>query len=571
MLKGVPKLFFPKSKYSLLLLLAGTLVWSLTMVKSGLIYSFGMGFWGPNGHDGVWHIALIKSLANGSWEMPIFAGETIRNYHFGFDLLLAFIYKITFIPVHTLYFQIIPPILAYLIGSFAYSFVLRWTRSQLQAFWSTFFIYFGGSWGWVVTLLRDGGVGGDSMFWSQQSMSTLVNPPFALSLLIIFLGLNLLIYKRVNSRVKLFVVTFLFGLLAQIKVYAAILILGGLFAAGLYQVLKRKGTSIIKLFAGSLIVSVLVFVPLSSSGNPLVFQPFWFIENMFTSPDRFYWPRMGEAIINYKLAGNWPKLILAYTGGYLVLLYGNLGPRVLKEIAIWRWIRNYRKLSYIKVLILTVIILGILIPLFFIQKGTPWNTIQFMYYTLVFCGLLAGSVVGRWLERVNSVGKKTLAVILLVLLTLPSVAGTLKHYLPARPPAMISNQELEALNFLSLEPPGTVLTRPFDRQKAALAEANPPRPLYLYESTAYVSAFTSKPVYLEDEVNLEITRYDWRTRRNTLEGLLANINGASWQEFFEKNNITYIYWVRNGSAIFDSTPGVVKAFENKEATIYRVN
>src|SRR4030067_1868542 len=87
--------FFLKNKLVLFLILLGSLSWSLTMVKSGLLKDFGIGFWGPNGHDGVWHIALAKSLARGSWEVPVFAGETLMNYHIGFYLLLAVFNKLT--------------------------------------------------------------------------------------------------------------------------------------------------------------------------------------------------------------------------------------------------------------------------------------------------------------------------------------------------------------------------------------------------------------------------------------------------------------------------------------------
>src|SRR4030042_4347003 len=166
-----------------LLILVGTLTWSLTMVKSCLVYGYGMGFWGPNGHDGIWHIAIANSLAKGSWNMPIFAGESMKNYHIGFDLLLAIIYKLTgpgLVSIVTLYFQIIPPLLALLIGIFAYKFVYAWQKDRVKAFWSTFFVYFGGSFGWLITLFRDRTINGESLFWSQQSVSTLINPPFAL-------------------------------------------------------------------------------------------------------------------------------------------------------------------------------------------------------------------------------------------------------------------------------------------------------------------------------------------------------------------------------------------------------
>ena len=51
------------------------------------------------------------------------------------------------------------------------------------------FVYFSSGFGFVVTAIRDGQFTGESMFWSQQSVSTLVNPPFALSLILYCLDL----------------------------------------------------------------------------------------------------------------------------------------------------------------------------------------------------------------------------------------------------------------------------------------------------------------------------------------------------------------------------------------------
>ena len=162
MLENLRKTFSIGRK-ALLLIVAGSLAWALTMVKSGLRYDYGVGFWGPNGHDGVWHLSLARSLASGSLEMPIFAGEQIKNYHLGFDLLLALVNRITALPVSVLYFQIFPPIMAILIGFLTYKFVLNWKKSQAAAFWSTFFVYFGGNLGWILTLLKGGGLGGESV------------------------------------------------------------------------------------------------------------------------------------------------------------------------------------------------------------------------------------------------------------------------------------------------------------------------------------------------------------------------------------------------------------------------
>lgn len=543
------------------------------MVKSGIVYDYGMGFWGPNGHDGVWHLAVINSLVKGSWDMPIFAGEILKNYHVGFDLLVAMLHKLTFIPVVNLYFQIVPPILAFLIGIASYKFVYVWRHSKIQAFWATFFVYFGGSLGWLVTLIRNGEIGGESLFWSQQSISTLVNPPFALSILLMFLGLTILV-KGLRSKNKkwLMLTSFIFGILIQIKVYAGILALGGLFVAGVWRMFKRKGISLMRVFTGALIISILLFFPLNKgAAGSLVFKPFWFLETMMGLSDRFYWPKFAEAMVNYKLAGNFIKGVPAYTVAFLIFIVGNFWTRLVKDVWIFKKLRDFRKLYFVDVFIFSVIAAGIILPTFYLQRGTPWNTIQFMYYSLMFSGILAGIVIGEWLENKDVTALRRMAAGVIVLLTIPTTIGTLRQYLPARPPAKLSNKELEALKFLSEQPDGVVLTYPFDKAASDAAVDNPPRPLHLYESTAYVSAFAKKPVYLEDEVNLDITGYDWRVRREEVVLFLESQDIEEVRSFLKENNISYIYWLNGQRAVLGETQlGIEKIFENNEVDIFKV-
>jgi hypothetical protein len=578
---------FSKNKKAVFLILLGSLTWSLTMVKSGIIYSYGMGFWGPNGHDGVWHIALIKGLAQGSlasgqdglrpgWQIPIFAGEAIKNYHIGFNLILAALHKLTFIPVHNLYFQILPPIITFLIGIFVYKFVHLWIGSKTSAFWAVFFVYFGGGWGWLTNLIRNQRLGGESMFWSHQSISTLINPPYALSLVFIFAGLYCLLkgYKSADKKL-LIAATFLFGVLVQIKVYAGILLMASLFAAALWDLWKRKGLAMIRVFTGSLIVAILIFSPTTKElGQTLIFKPFWFLETMMGFNDRFGWTKFGEAMVNYKLGGNWIRGIPAYFAAFMIFYMGNFGTRLIKLPLLFKHFKNFKRLSFMHILIYTLIGAGILIPTFYVQSGTPWNTIQFIYYALVFSGLIAGIYFGEFVEKTrlnrNVVGIFTFA---LVILTVPTSIGTLFYdYLPSRPPAMISKTELEALEFLSGQPEGIVLTQPFDKTKADAAVDNPPRPLYLYESTAYVSAFSGKRTFLEDEVNLEITGYNWLLRKDEVENYFADHLSKEGREFLLGNGIRYVYVVGDlDRADFAQNTDLSKIFENDEIQIYRVN
>lgn len=572
MLKKLFRAYLPDSK-ALTLIIIGSISWSLTMVKSGLLYPFGIGFWGPNGHDGIWHIAIAQGLSRGSWEMPIFAGELIKNYHIGFDLLLASLHKLTHIPLLNLYFQVLPILFSLLIGTLTYWFILTWQKSKPVAFWSIFFVYFGGSFGWVITSYKTGMLGGESLFWAQQSISTLVNPPFALSLILIFLGLIFFIKGiELNDKKYLTAATFCFGTLIQIKVYASILILGGLFVSGIFDLLAKRKSEVIKVFVGSLILSILLFT--TESKNLILIKPFWFLESLFASPDRFYWPKFAEALLNYRLGNVWVKGGFAFFIAYLIFVIGNFGTRIISVFWLFKRGIKLTSYSYTDILIVSMIMAGVLVPIFFVQSGNPWNTIQFSYYSLIFSGIFAGVWMGNFVERF----KQNLMLISVIsgfvtILTLPTTFGTLWYnYLPQRPPSFISIGELEALNFLKIQPDGIVLTHTFDKKAADAAINNPPRSLYLYESTAYVSAFSGKKTYLEDTVNLEITDYGWERRAFEVERFFRDPTYDGKFELLEQSGIKYVYVVNELQDKYKDlylTPN--KIFENSNVTIYKLD
>lgn len=574
MLKKVLKTL-KENKFAALLVLFGSIVWSSTMVKSGLVYNYGMGFWGPNGHDGIWHIALIKSLARGSLENPVFAGEALKNYHLGYDLLLAVVSRLTGLSPVNLYFQIFPPVLALLIGVLTYKFVLDWKGSKVQGLWATFFVYFGGSFGWIISLFKTGQLGGESIFWSQQGISTLVNPPFAFSLILILTGLILLYrFSKTHSIIYYLFSVLSLGILIQIKAYAGILVISGLFIGGIFEYFRHKKSEIFKVFAGAAVLALILFIPqVVSSQGLIMFQPLWFLETMMGYADRLGWPRFYSAMTNWRLGGVWLKAIPAYLAAFAIFWIGNMGTRIVKEIMVWRWISKFRIIGWLEVIVASVIVIGGIIPMFFLQSGTPWNTIQFFYYSLFFSGILAGTGIGEIIEksRLNTTIRYSI-VVGIVLLTIPTTIGTLRDYLPSRPPAKISNEELAALNFLAQQPSGTVLTYPYDRAKAEEAKNNPPRPLFLYESTAYVSAFSGQKVYLEDTVNLSITGYPWEERIMKVVAFLQSNNNDFVKKFLRENNISYIYWLRGQRAsLSEAQIGITKIFENEAVGVYRVD
>lgn len=546
------------------LIIIGSIVWSLTMVRSGLLYPFGYGFWGANGHDGIFHLSLSKSLSSGSFENPIFSGEVLKNYHLGFDLLVALINRVTSIQVNFLYFQILPPLFALLIGFLTYLFVKNWRKSNSEALWATAFIYFSGSLGFIFTFIKDGLFSGESMFWSQQSVSTLVNPPFALSLIFILSGLILLQkYQKTNNILYFLLSAVLFGLLIQIKAYAAILVLGGLFVSGLYAYFKSHDLRILKIFICSLIINLSLFWLVKNDGlSAFLWQPFWFLETMMSYSDRLGWERFHSAMTTYKMGHVWFKGIIAYSAAFLIFIIGNMGLRTIGFYTLFK-----TKIDSIFVFIASLSLASVIIPMFFVQNGTPWNTIQFFYYGLFFFTIFAGIAMSQI--------KSKLKYLVFAIFAVLSSWSTLQHYLPKMPQAVVSIDEVDALKFLEKQPNGVVLTYLYDSNKAKAAVANPPRPLYFYDSTSYVSAFTNKKVFLEDEVNLNIMGYDWKSRRSDIEWFVSNLDPIKGRGFLDKNNIRYLYLVKENSPLQgellklgSADLGLKKIFENKVSIIY---
>lgn len=549
------------------LLITGSFFWCLTMVKSGLPYYdsagnlVGLGFWGANGHDGIWHLALSRSLSEGSLLMPIFAGFPITNYHIGFDFLMAVLNLFTGIPLSALYFQILPVILSLSVGLLAHKFVYDWTGNKIAAHWSLFFVYFGGSFGWLIGK-------GESAFWSQQAISSLINPPYSLSI-VVLLGALILAGKSDTTsrkgRLALFFSSVLFGLLAGVKVYAGLLALFGLFVTAIVQIFYVRRREFVYIFAISFVISLLIYLTFNNkSASLIVFHPFWFLETMMGLRDRLDWQHFYSAMLNYRSGHNWPKFILSYLVAFTIFLIGNFGTRIVSLLGVLRILKDTKRYNWQSVFILAVITAGIIVPTLYLQSGTPWNTIQFFYYSLFFSSILAGIAAGRI--------KNIIFLVALVLFTIPTTYTTLKDvYIPKRPPAVLPIEELDALNFLAKMPQGVILHEPFNEAMSRDAENNPPRPLFLYAPTSYISAFSGKTSFLADEINLDIMNYSWKERRDAIVNWFDDEDWDFKNKYLRENNIKYIYWIKRGQSPLDlKKTGVKNIYENSKVMLYEV-
>lgn len=548
--------------------ISGSISWLLTSVKNGLLYDFGLGFWGPHGHDAVWHLSIIESLKKGlPSENSIFAGEILKNYHYFYDLLLAQASNLTTIQPMDLYFRFFPIILSFGLGATVYVLAKEWLKSEKAAILSVFFLYFGGSFGWLLSYLRSRSLGGETTFWAQQGISSLINPPFAISLLL-FLG-GLFLFKKFVSQKQyhwslIIPLSIMWGTVIEFKVYSGVLVLGSLTVVTLYELIKKK-LGILMLSLPITVLSLVVFLP-NNLGSPslLVFSPFWLVHSMIDFPDRLNWSRLSLTRMTGFETGNWLKILGSEGLGLLIFILGNLGTRAIGTLSLQKlWSMNSFNLF-----IFTFLFFSILLSLLFIQKGANFNTIQFFYYFLLIFNFLAAFTLATIWNKWRKLG--IVVVIVTILLTILTTWDSLQNYLPARPPAAVSQKEVEALEFLRKEPEGTVLSYFYDKKlKDRFVE---PKPLFAYESTAYVSAVSGQKEFIADTVNLEILGVDYKGRLQIQKDILAAREPEIFKKMLKDNKISYLYLPKFFKfSINQELYGINKIFENSEVEIYKVN
>ncbi len=544
-----------------LIILAGTVFQVIPTFKSGLNFSYGMGLWGPNTHDGIWHMALVNQLIKSvPPENPVYAGVILKNYHFFYDLLIAATNYLSTVPVADLIFRFYPIFFSLMLGVGSYYLALKLFRSKIAGLFSLYLIYSAGSFGWIVEFLRERHIGGESAFWANQSVSFNLNPPFAISLVIIIALFHILFHLSFSFRLRnIFLVILLAGSLIGFKSYGAILILVSLLLVGSF----KKQLYFLIIFSGAALISLLIFLPnFDLTSNLLIFAPFWFIHSMIDSPDRVGWVRLSLAREAGITTHNWFKFILAEALSLAIFIAGNLGLRVISLISLIKikTIIKDEKILFIFIFAL----LSFMIPILFIQSGNPWNTIQFSYYGLYVAALVSGVV----LFKLTKLPKYIAVLVIFIILILAPInsAVTANSYLSKNPHAFISAGELQGLQFLANQTDGVVLTFPYDsRLKQRFAE---PWPVYAYDSTAYIAALSKKSVYIEDEPQNQILLTDYKKRLVASKDFFLKPVSEE-MKFLLDNNIKYVYLPKIFNVRLDESTKLIKnIFENEEVVIY---
>ena len=146
-----------KQKLLMLFLLTGTLVEGFINFPSSFPFKEGHLYWSSQGHDGLWHIAIIEQIKQNFPPLnPLYAGEKLYNYHYFIDIIIAEFNRLfPFFSSLDLYFRYFTFLIAFLMGIAVYSFLTTWQKNKTIGLLGVFFAYFVGSFGYGVFFVRN--------------------------------------------------------------------------------------------------------------------------------------------------------------------------------------------------------------------------------------------------------------------------------------------------------------------------------------------------------------------------------------------------------------------------------
>lgn len=558
-----------------LLFLLGTLGQLAIIAPSGTIRNGDLIFWGSNGHDASWHIALTNEI-NSAFPLqnPVFAGERLVNYHFFSDIAPALFHKYLAFSSLDLYFRLFPFLYSLLLGATAYFLGKKLGKSFSAGVWTYFFTVFAGSFGYIVTLLQHRGIGGESLFWATQVQSSITNPPQIISNFLMLTFLFLFISFPAKPRLLLaIVIALIVGTLATFKVYAAVPVLTALGVTSIWRILKEKKYDLLAVAAGAGVVAAILYLPnTSSSATFLILQPWWFIRTMVVEPSRLNWVDLELRRQFYLARGGWKSFlrIVEYEGvAFLIFIFGNLGTRFLGLGEMFKMIRKFFS-GYFNQVFITITVISLILPLLFLQKGVAGNTAQFLQYFILLFGVLAGLGVAKMLSKIKSVWAKTIIILGLIVLTIPTQIGPIYDYYSRSPFAKISDAELAALNFLkqNSQENEVVITAPYDKN-LDFHQLTPD--IWDWFDTSYVAAFTERRVYLADTEQVDIMGYDFESRLALQEQVFKSKTPGEVANLMKDSRISYLYFPKaeRPAASFDED-FFQKIFSNDKIEIWKI-
>lgn len=412
-------------------------------------------------HDALWHISLAK-LGFTSWPPlnPYMAGETLKGYNYLLDIILMGLLKLGLSPFLS-FFKILPVLACTLYVWSVYRFSWHKNNSWLRANLTAFFLYFGNSFSYILTLYQSGtfqnaALKGFPVVTSIQPATMFLNLQFSFSLsLILWI---FILYKNSYFKWKKFILLGLFFTLFGFKFYGGVVALGIIVTTYIFDKLGRRQsyltfTDLFYSLLGS-ILSLIFFYSLGNSSKfPFTYSPLALTHLIFEDPNLFY--NHSLTLARYYLyenfAGFSPRLFLIEISSIFLFLLINYGPRILSFIYVLKKVIT-KQVNSTTLTLSFAMIVTTLIPILFVQEGGWYNSMQFLYYGVWISGIIIAEMLHESIKLNKNRG--IFFLVMIILLTLPNNLEQLSYI--NKEQTTIDSDELKAMEVLKQYPQGVV-------------------------------------------------------------------------------------------------------------------
>jgi len=559
--------FVKRNPFTTILIIVAAFLHLLIILPSGSYYCFnnvcGHYFWGVHEHDGIWHLAVAETAFKVfPPQNPAYSGVPLSGYNSFLDFILYVLGRIGISPLLS-YFKILPII--WFVGFTYLSLRLsnKWSNNSSFTFIFLFLNYFGASFSFLIPLIREGIIMGASSILSMQAILTLTNLQLAYSYIFLLWTINLLLERKITNRIIFFLCIFLFiqwGLKFYTGVISSIIV-GIFFLIHAVRTRKWKDIILIGLFVLSSIASILVnynpFGGKTSAGFPLVFKPLELIWPLIEDRGLFYSEYWANAKYIFLASPHISARFLIFCV-FLVTLFIilNFGMRLFGLFALLQ--SQFKKENKdIHLALGIAVLMCILIPILFIQKGIWWNTIQFLFPVYIILNIYTADFISGLKNNLI----RNIMIIFTVLISLPYLYDGLKGYMVFPGKIVLSQNELNALNYLKRLPDGIIYT-PIYKQKGDLNTATV-NPLFNHVDSAYVSAYTGKQTLYANYVQLMLLNVEYTQRKQEIEKgnckLLSNVKYV-YLHISQKNDFFFkkcIYKNKEYKRVFNNSAAAV--------------
>ncbi|MFO0704007.1 MAG: hypothetical protein U0525_04765 [Patescibacteria group bacterium] len=377
-------------------------------------------------HDAFWHMAIAEnSFKSFPPKHPIYFGTNLSHYNYLFDLLLFLVKKIFGVPIIVGYFQLFPVVTSvlYIAGTFLVLNKLNINRSA--KIFTALFLFLGNSFAFIMTIFTRGNlvnsaVQGFPLVLTISPINMFYNNQFALSLPIILFGVHLLKAHENRSKYLLIWLATIIFLLTWLKVYAAFALMLYTF---FYLVIRGlKNTHLLRrnIFMIAILAVVLFatsYVVGGGGKGVFTYDPLAFIRSLIDDPSHMFREQISLARTTLESSGKFSiRLVLMYVTFILLFYLINFGARILGVFAILYWVKDKKIPDYVVSSIFATLILSI-IPMFILQKGDWFNTMQFLYYGVFFSCFVAGYALSRFPGKF----KKLVFVLIFISILIPTI------------------------------------------------------------------------------------------------------------------------------------------------------